>query len=162
MKTPVKNIRNLFLLILLCGAGSTLLAQSEDQRGRFHDEKVAFFNEKLELSEAEAKLFWPVQEDFHNRNMKINEDERTLLNYYSSNYEAMSDKEIDESIQKFMDLQKKRVELMQEYHNTFVDIIGKKKTMKMYSLDREFKMYILRKFRAGGEGGGRGEHRGPR
>lgn len=163
MKTPFKNIRNLFLIILLSGTGSSILAQPDEHMDRFHDEKVNFFNEKLDLSESEAKLFWPVQEDFHNRNMKINEDERTLLNYYSNNYEAMSEKEIDDTIEKFMGLQKKRLELTTQYHDTFVKIIGKKKTMKMYSLDREFRMYILRKFRSGGEGGGgRGQYHGPK
>lgn len=127
---------------------------------RFKQEKIAFFNEKLDLSDKEADAFWPVQEDLHNRKMKINEDEKTLLNYYNSNYEAMSEKEIDETIVKFMDLQQQRVDLTKEYHEKFVRIIGKRKTMRLYALDREFRIYILKKFRAGRGGGGRGPHRG--
>jgi hypothetical protein len=133
------------------GSGLSIKAQPGDQKGKFHEEKVSFFNEKLNLSDEKAKLFWPIHEDFHYRNMKINEDERTLLNYFNCNSEAMSDKEVDETITKFMDLQEKRAELMSQYHTKFVEVIGKKKTMKMYSLDREFRMYILKKFRSGGE-----------
>lgn len=130
---------------------------------RFKEEKIAYFNEKLNLTEEQAELFWPVQEDFQNRNMKINEDERSLLNYYNNNSEAMSDEEVDETITKFMDLQKKRTELTMQYHNTFVEIMGKRKTMKMYSLERAFRMHVLRKFRAGGgQGGGRGQFRDDR
>lgn len=147
-------------LIILC-SGAAATAQQGGHMQRFREEKIKFYNEKLDLSEAEARKFWPVQEDLHNRNMKINEDEKNLLIYYNSNYEAMSDQEIDETIQKFLDLQKSRTELSTEYHRTFVEIIGKKKTMTMYALDREFRMHILRKFRAGEGGGGRG-HRGNR
>ena len=153
----------LFLLLFLASSGLlSLNAQSEEQKKRFQEEKVIFFNEKLNLSDSEAKLFWPVHEDFHNRQRKINEDERSLLNYFNDNSEALSEQEIDETIEKFMDLQNKRVELTSQYHKIFVEIIGKRKAMKMYSLDREFRMYILKKFRSGeGErgGGGRGRPR---
>lgn len=133
----------------------TASAQPGGQMQRFKEEKIAFYNEKLDLSETEAEKFWPVQEDLHNRNMKINEDEKSLLVYYRSNYAAMSDQEINETIQKFLELQQSRVDLNRAYHDTFVEIMGEKKTMQMYALDREFRMHILRKFRAG-EGGGRG------
>lgn len=129
---------------------------------RFKEEKIKYFNEKLELTEKEASQFWPVYEDLQNRNMKINEDEKSLLTYYSSNSLAMSEKEIDETIEKFVDLQEKRVKLAQQYHEKFVRIIGKRKTMSMYAIEREFRMYILEKFRAGrghGEGDGRGRYR---
>ncbi len=161
MKHQFKNIQVLVFVIMITGTGISLKAQAEDQMARFREEKIAFFNEKLALTDSEAEKFWPVHEDFHNRNMKINEDEKALLNYFNFNSEAMSDKEVDETITKFMDLQKKRQDLAIQYHNTFVEIIGKKKTMKMYSLDREFRMHVLKKFRAGGEGGGDGRGHGP-
>ncbi len=147
--------RMIFIPVLLYVVSLTLSAQPGGQMQRFKEEKISFYNEKLNLSETEAEKFWPVQEDLQNRNMKINEDEKNLLVYYRSNYEAMSDQEIDETIQKFLELQQSRVDLNREYHETFVEIMGKKKTMQMYALDREFRMYILKKFRAG-EGGGRG------
>ena len=104
--------------------------------------------DKLELSENDADEFWAVYEDLQNRNMKINEDERTLLNYYISNSEAMSEVEIDETITKFMTLQETRREFARLYHDKFVEIIGKRKTMQMYALEREFRMYILEKVRS--------------
>ncbi len=158
----MKKIHNTFRLLIiatcLTGMGAMVTAQPGGQMQRFKEEKINFYNEKLDLSEAEAEKFWPVAQDLHNRMMKINEDEKNLLVYYRSNYEAMSDEEVDETIQKFLDLQKNRLELSTEYHKTFVKIIGKKKTMKMYALDREFRIHVLKKYRAG-DGGHRG--RGP-
>ncbi|MEX0987220.1 MAG: hypothetical protein WD052_07060 [Bacteroidales bacterium] len=160
MKKESKTTRILIIALIMGIAGTTVIAQPYDKMAKYKEEKISFFNEKLELSKTESDLFWPVYEDLHNRSMKINEDERSLLNYYECNYKAMSKEEIDETINKFLDLQKKRNALTMQYHNTFVEVIGKKKTMRMYALEREFKMYILRKFRSGGGGGGKGG-RGP-
>ena len=161
MKNKSNSIQVLIAIMIMSFTGTTVFAQPEGQMRRFKEERISFFNEKLDLSEKEASEFWPVQEDLHNRKMKINDEEKTLLTYYSSNNEAMSDQEIDETIEKFLALQEKRVALSLEYHEKFVRIIGKKKTMRMYALDREFRIHVLKKFRAGRGGGGRGPHRGP-
>jgi len=150
----------LLAAILLTLPAASLFAQPNEKMGKFHEEKVAYFTEKLDLSDKESEKFWPVHEDFHNRNMKINEEERILLDYYNSNYEAMSDEEVHEHLDKYIALQKKRVELGAKYHMKFVEILGERKTMRMYAMDREFRKYILRKFRAG-HGGGGGRNRCP-
>jgi hypothetical protein len=156
MKIQHRLFQAIIVTLILFFSGVDAKAQQGGHMHRFREEKIKFYNEKLELSESEAAKFWPVQEDLHNRKMRINEDEKNLLIYYNSNYEAMSDQEINETIQKYLDLQKRRTELITEYHLTFVEIIGKKKTMKMYALDREFRIHILNKFRAGEGGRGRG------
>lgn len=148
------------VLMIMCFSGALVVAQPGDQMQRFREEKIAFFNEKLDLSEKEADAFWPLHEDLQNRKMKVNEDEKTLLNYYNSNYVAMSEDEIREAIKKYMDLQDKRHDLNAEYHDKFVSVIGEKKTMRLYALEREFRVHILHKFRAGKGGYGRGPHRG--
>ena len=120
------------------------------------------FYEKLELSEKDSSQFWPIYQDLQNRNMKVNEDERNLLNYYSCNSEAMSEQEVDEMITKFLALQETRLKYNIQYYDKFVTIIGKRKTMHMYALEREFRMYVLGRFRSErgrGEGTGQGRNR---
>ncbi len=164
MKRQNKRIGALLIVTLFISAFTQLYGQRDQQMERFKDEKIKFFNEKLELSAEEGELFWPLYQNLNNRRMKINEDERNLLTYYSSNSQFLSDEETDETIENFISLQKKRVDLDLKYHKKFVEIIGKKKTMLMYSLEREFRLYILRKFSGsyGGEGkpGGQGRFRG--
>ena len=62
------------MIVLFSGAAAALAQQGEGHMHRFREEKIKFYNEKLELSEAEARKFWPVQEDLPNRKMKINEE----------------------------------------------------------------------------------------
>jgi hypothetical protein len=161
------NRRNSFfsvgiVVLFLSGFSLTLRAQSEDQMQRFRQEKITFFNENLDLSEADAAEFWPVYKDFNNRSMKINEDERVLFSYIMNNYDNLSEEEIDQNMKKYRDLQTKRCELDARYHDKFVDIIGEKKTLKMYALERDFRMHLLRKFRGPHGGGDRGKGQGRR
>ncbi len=147
-------------LLIFCNSND-VKAQPEERMQRFKDEKIKFFNERLALSDDQAEKFWPVYEDLHNRNMKINDDERSLLTYYMSNFEAMSEKEVDETISKFMAFQDQRQALSSKYHEEFIKIIGKKKTMQMYALEREFRVYLIETFKGNhGEGSGRGRYRG--
>ena len=138
-------------------------AQQDDKMERFREEKIAFFNEHLALTDAEADAFWPVYEDLHNRRTKLMEDERNLLNYISCNSEFMSEQETDETIKKYITIQENRLALDKQFHNKFVEIIGKKKTMQMYSVEREFRIFLLKKFRGGeGHGPGQGQRGGGR
>lgn len=60
----------LFTIIIIAFAGSPLLGQ-ENQTGRIEAEKIAFFTRRMDLSPEEAKLFWPVYNDFVSRRNKI-------------------------------------------------------------------------------------------
>ena len=71
---------------MILSIGTTAFSQQRGHMEKFKEEKTKYFNEKLELSEMEAKKFWPIYEDLMNRNMKINEEERTLIQYYSINF----------------------------------------------------------------------------
>ena len=157
MNSQKTTLRTFLLLSLISLSGMALVAQPSERMERYRQERIEFFNDKLDLTEEESDRFWPLQDDLHNRMMKINMDEKNLLDYYSRNYDALSEKEIGETTEKFLDLQSARVDLQKEYHDQFVEIIGLKKTMRLYALDREFRMHVLRKFR-GGDGHGRGRN----
>lgn len=162
MNNLKKKISILMILSIFFAAFTQLYAQEDQRMERFKDEKMKFFNEKLALSEDVAGVFWPLYQDLNNRRMKIGEEEKTLMTYYKSNADYMTDKEIDETINGYLDIQQKKVDLDLQFHDKFVETIGKAKTMKMYTLEREFRLHILKEFRGGGQGpnGPRGQGRG--
>jgi hypothetical protein len=156
----MKNLKILLMLLLITATGGRsrlLFGQDGPSINRFKSEKIAYFNEKLNLTQEVADKFWPVYEDLHNRRMKINEDEKSLLSYVISNSENLTEKETDESIEKYMKIQDKRLELDKQYHDKFTSILGKKKTLQLYALEREFRLHLLRKFQSH-DGHGRGGH----
>lgn len=160
MNTRIYKIIPFFILIVFLSCHANLFAQPPGRQMKgFQAEKIEYFNEKLNLGDKESKEFWPVYEDLQHRLIKNMEEERNLLNYININYEALSEAEIESSLDKYFNLQNQRHDLKQLYNKKFIGIIGKRKTMKMYALEREFRLHVLQKFKQGRSGHGQGRNR---
>ena len=127
---------------------ASLMAQSEEQVERFRKEKEAYYNEKLELSEAEKEDFWRVYNDFHNRKMKFIDEERNTFKYAHKNAENLSDNEINEALDKIRTLKQEQFKLETEYYqNKFPTVLSPKKILKLYKVEWDFRGHLLRKLR---------------
>ena len=123
-------------------------AQTEEQVEQFNKEREAFYNEQLELTDAEQKAFWPLYNDFYNRKMKLAEDERNTFKYSFNNAENLSDQEINANLQKIRDLKQQQVQLENEYYqNKFSRALPPKKVLKLYGVEWEFRRHLLKKLR---------------
>jgi len=131
----------------------TLRAQSQEQIDKFNEERKVYFTEELELTESESKAFWPLYEDFHNRKMKLVEDERNTWIYAHKNAENLTDKEILETLEKAYTLKDKQLQLEREYYQEkFLDALPAKKVLKLGKVEWDFRRYLIRKLREDGQG----------
>jgi Spy/CpxP family protein refolding chaperone len=141
-------MRYLLILILttlffLPTSGQT----SADAQQRIQEEKVAFFNEQLDLTKAEAQKFWPVYNDYQNRKNRISNEKRTLMRYYVQNEKHMSKAEITETLNKYIAFEKHETELLAIYNEKFREILPDEKVLKIYAAEVQFKDYLLKKLR---------------
>ncbi|MEN8227313.1 MAG: hypothetical protein ABFS38_04095 [Bacteroidota bacterium] len=135
-----------------------LMAQSEKQIEQFKKEKKVYFTKQLELTESESKAFWPIYNDFHNRKMKIVEEERNAFMYAHKNSENLSDDEITEILGKIRKLKHEKVDLENEYYqNKFLEVLPPKKVLKLYKAEWDFRRHLIRELRgqSPNRGGGR-------
>jgi len=155
-------IKPLVYLALTLALSVPLNAQMNQNMERFHEERITFFNEKLQLSPAQAEKFWPVYDDYNNRRTKLGEEEKNLLNFFACNSGNMTEQEIDESIKKYLDLQHKEAELVSQYTRKFEEFLPKEKVLMIFVTERQFRVYLLQKINEmrGGPQNGRGMHRG--
>jgi len=150
-------------VLFLFFASGSLIAQSKEQIEKFKEERKAYFTEQLELSDSEAKAFWPLYDDFQNRKMKLVEDERNTWSYAHKNAENLSDMEILETLNKGYSLKEKQLELEREYYQEkFLDALPAKKVLKLGKVEWDFRRHLLRKLREEGRSnrgqGGSGKH----
>ena len=142
-----------------------LSAQTEEQIQRFKQEMESYYNEKLQLTPAEKEKFWPLYNDFYNRKIKLDEDERITYRYCHSNVQNMSDQEIIQALDKIMRLKDEKHMLYKEYHEKFLESLPPKKVLMLYKVERDFRMHLIRQLRKHGRGGddrkGSGGSRGP-
>ena len=129
---------------------------------KFNKERTAYFTEKLELNDAEEKAFWPLYEDFHNRKMKLIEDERNTWSYAHKNANNLTDKEILETLEKGYTLKEKQLALEEEYYqDKFLKALPAKKVLKLGKVEWDFRRYLLNELRGQGRGhGSRGKGTG--
>ncbi len=141
------------VLIILFSTSGILLAQSQEQIEKFNKERTAYFTEKLELSDAESKAFWPLYEDFHNRKMKLIEDERNTWSYAHKNADNLTEKEILETLEKGYSLKKKQLALEEEYYqDKFLNALPAKKVLKLGKVEWDFRRHLLNELRGKGKG----------
>ena len=132
------------------------MAQSQEQIDKFNEERKVYYTEELELTDSESKAFWPLYDDFHNRKMKLVEDERNTWLYAHKNADNLSDKEILETQEKAYNLKVKQLELEREYYQgKFLKVLPAKKVLKLGKVEWDFRRYLIRKLREQGDG-----HRG--
>ena len=137
-----------------------LFAQNQEQIDRFNEERKAYFNEKLELTDAESKAFWPLYEDFQNRKMKLVEDERNTYQYAYKNADHLTEMEILENLEKVYSLKEKQIELESEYYqDKFLKALPAKKVLMLGKVEWDFRRYLLQQLRNRdgnhrGQGGG--------
>ncbi|MBN1131632.1 MAG: hypothetical protein JXR52_05030 [Bacteroidales bacterium] len=140
-----------FALLTAIFCAPFLSAQTEEQKKRFEEEQIAFFNQELQLTEKEAEKFWPIYNDFNNRKMRIMEEEKNLLWYFNRNSENISAEEIDELLTKYLEINERKNQLERDYHNEFKKILPPKKVMMLYVADRQFRMHLIRQIRHHGQ-----------
>ena len=72
-------MKNIILIVLLLWSGVGVWAQdklTDEKRKEFDAQKVAFFTQELDLSPAEAAVFWPLYNEMQKKNREIEADMR--------------------------------------------------------------------------------------
>jgi len=170
-KTITRFLTGTFLLLFFAGL-APLMGQSEEQIEKFKKERKTYFTEKLELTDDEAKAFWPLYDDFSNRKMKLVEDERNTYSYAHKNAENLSDQEIIDILKKVNKLKEDQLKLEAEYYqDKFIKALPAKKVLKLGKVEWDFRRHLMRELRGqgrgdqgkkgGGQGSGEGKGQGP-
>jgi hypothetical protein len=151
-KTITRFLTGTFLLLFFAGL-SPLMGQSEEQIEKFKKERKIYFTEKLELTDKETKAFWPLYDDFHNRKMKLVEDERNTYSYAHKNADNLSDQEILETLKKVNKLKEDQLKLEAEYYqDKFMKALPAQKVLKLGKVEWEFRRHLMRELRGQGHG----------
>ncbi len=137
------------LIALLFLSGNTMLrAQDEEQMERIKREREAYFTEHLDLTQSESESFWPIYYDFHNRKMKLIEDEHNTYRYAYQNADNLSDPEIKEVLEKLHDLKTSQLKLEKEfYQDKFMDVLPYRKVLMLGKVEWDFRKFLMRKLR---------------
>lgn len=131
--------------LLVCFFVISLSAQTK--RDQIQAQKVAFFTQKLDLSPKEAEKFWPVFNTYQEEKNKLNRAQRELALRYNRNSAVITDAEVSEILNQYINYQKQETKLLEEYNEKFKQILPERKVMMIYIVEVQFKNHLLRQLK---------------
>ena len=142
-------MKHLFLLILVLVGGENLWAQgklTEEKRKEFEAQKVAFFTQIMDLSPAEAAVFWPLYNEMQKKmgtlegeNRKRAHDMREMKGVKEQNYK--------EAIENMLATETRIQDVKKEYYQKMLKVLPASKIWKLGEAERRFHRQLFDKLR---------------
>jgi hypothetical protein len=100
-------------------------------------DKKLFVAENMQLSEAEAKVFWPVYENYQKDLAKIVARTVKLIEDYAKNYDTMTEGTAKKLIDDMIVLENDRLQQRKGYLPKFRQVLSQKKVARYYQLENK-------------------------
>ncbi|HDZ40434.1 MAG TPA: hypothetical protein ENH59_01975 [Bacteroidetes bacterium] len=142
-------MKKYYLILLFVFCISSLYAQ-RNRREVIEAQKVAFLTRNLELSPEEARLFWPIYDEFTAERDKIIRQRNAITHDIGNNFRNMTEKKLEEAGDELVRLNLTEAELKVEYHEKFKEVLTPSKVVRLYYTENRFKNYLLNQLRSRG------------
>ena len=113
-----KFMKSLVLVVVAACAAAPSFAQRdliEIMRSDLRTEKTAIVTQAMQLTEAQAELFWPVYREYETEMVKLNDERIALIKEYAATYESMDEKTAKSLIDRSFKLQETRTKTLKKY-----------------------------------------------
>lgn len=134
-------------LLTLCILAFSLSvsAQTADAEKALKAEKVTFLTNKLQLTPDEAKVFWPIYDEYWERKIAIQNERRKFVEEFAKDADKLSEADIINYTNRYVNSSKQETELLAEFNTRLKTILPPKKIMLLYQSNYDFKDYLLKK-----------------
>jgi len=148
------GLRNLIALgsALACLMGGVAVAQDKSadkpadnmdvMREKLRADKKAVVAEVLQLTEGEAKAFWPVYNAYQSDMVTHYDRLLKLLDTYASSYETMTDAQATSILQQYLGLERDHVAILTSYLPRFQKVLPPKKVAKLYQVENKARALV--------------------
>jgi hypothetical protein len=145
-------MKNLLIALLFIGLPSLIFAQGPGPRmddEKWEAKKVAFLTTKLDLSPGEAKIFWPIYNEYIKEQNSLRKERfQKMISFKKiKEIEDLSDTEIQELILNDFAFKQRDLNIEKKYYNKFKTNLSIKIVGKFYRAQEAFKKEILNQFR---------------
>jgi len=130
---------------LFLAMGITSIALAEEQtadnmqivRDKIQADKKLFIAENMNLTEKEAKAFWPVYASYQKELMKLNDRSVKLIQDYADNAAQMTDAAAKKLVDDFLTIEGDRQKLRHSYLPKVAKVLPYTKVMRYYQLENK-------------------------
>ncbi|WP_343633733.1 hypothetical protein [Fluviicola sp.] len=151
----MKRIQKLALILLPLLFTANVFAQGpgdEKDKDKIEALKVGFITKELNLTSTEAEKFWPVYNEMDGKMKDLRNDCRKINQDMRESEDKMSNEDAKKKLATLFENDQKELDLKKEYSEKFIKIIGEKRTLKLLSLEHEFRRVLLERLKDRREG----------
>jgi hypothetical protein len=105
-----------------------------------HVERTEIVSRNMNLTEEEAKVFWPIYRDYAHDQHAIAEQRIALIRDYAVNHDKIDDEQAEAFIERALKLEEDGLELRRKYLPRFKNAIGAKQTMRFFQVDNRLNL----------------------
>jgi len=106
-------------------------------REKIQADKKLLIAENMNLTESEARVFWPVYENYQKDLGKLFDKTVKLIDNYRANYQTMTEEAAKELINGYLAIEGERVTLMKSFLPKFRKVLPEKKVARYYQLENK-------------------------
>ena len=132
----------IFLLIIFTLPLIRSSAQNSNLE-KLNDYKIAFFTKKLNLTSREAEKFWPEYNEYQSQRNSLQLDKIKLNRNFNLNVSTLSDKQLEEMGDKYVDYLVQESNLAVDFHKKLKEILPPVKILRYYQAENQYKIQLL-------------------
>ena len=110
-------------------------------------EKIPFFTKKLSLTPNEAKAFWPLYDEYEQKKWDIMKEKRKIGKQVMFSDSATTNSNAQQLNIAYFKLENQEFDLKKEYNEKFKKILPLQKVNKLYFVEHQFRIYLLKKLK---------------
>ncbi|MDR2651510.1 MAG: hypothetical protein LBC68_04240 [Prevotellaceae bacterium] len=123
-------------------------SMSKDDRKKVREmletQKKEYFTKEMNLTDDEAKIFFPVLEQFENKHRRIIHERKKLSSNFEIEKNEITDAQAKQINKQWFDLQKQEFDLMLEYMKIFETILSPKKLFLFHKAHEDFMRGLIK------------------
>jgi hypothetical protein len=127
----------LFLFVVPVCAQDKPADTNQLVRDKIQADKKLFVAENMQLSEGEAKAFWPVYESYQKDQGKLVDRTKKLIEDYAKDYQTMTDATAKKLTDDMIAIENDRLKLRKDYLPKFRKVLSDKKVARYYQLENK-------------------------
>jgi hypothetical protein len=114
--------------------------------------KISYLTEKMDLSEDEAKIFWPIYNEFQKEQMALNKERsQNMISFRKiPEIDNLSDTEVQTLIVNELNFKQRNLAIEKKYYYKLKSNLPIKVIGKYYRAQETFKRELLSRYKKGG------------
>jgi len=105
-------------------------------------QKTDIIAHSMQLTDAQAKAFWPLFRDYSHQQQVIGDQRVQLIKDYAAQYDTMDDAKAEALMNRWLSYDDAKTKLRSEYYPQFRNAIGAKQAVKFFQIDQRLSMIV--------------------